>query len=148
MGRSIPILTSMSTDTYFGRPCKEGHTLRRADNHGCIECARVRSAQYAKKNSKIVTARAIAWAKANPQRVTEISRKHRGLPPPTRPEPKFCENCGNLPGGRGGKMHLDRDKVTGKFRGWLCFNCNTSIGKLGDNIAGLLRALGYLLNAS
>lgn len=30
----------------------------------------------------------------------------------------------------------------------LCFDCNTSIGKLGDNIEGLQRALRYLEKAS
>jgi len=40
---------------------------------------------------------------------------------------------------------LDHDHDTGKFRGWLCRNCNQGIGKLGDNIEGLTRAVKYLL---
>ena len=31
-----------------------------------------------------------------------------------------------------------------KFRGWLCRNCNTGIGMLGDSIIGLKRAVRYL----
>lgn len=39
---------------------------------------------------------------------------------------------------------LDHDHRTGAVRGVLCFDCNTAIGKLGDNVAGLRRALSYL----
>ena len=31
-----------------------------------------------------------------------------------------------------------------EHRGWLCANCNTAIGKLGDDIEGVLKALDYL----
>jgi len=65
----------------------------------------------------------------------------KGLPVPTRPEPRECECCG-----RTSKRHLALDHCheTGVFRGWLCFDCNTGVGKLGDNEQGLLRALKYL----
>lgn len=33
---------------------------------------------------------------------------------------------------------------TGKVRGLLCFNCNTGIGKLKDDIELLKRAVEYL----
>lgn len=39
---------------------------------------------------------------------------------------------------------LDHDHETGNFRGWLCRNCNQGIGKLGDNIQGLQKAMAYL----
>jgi hypothetical protein len=39
---------------------------------------------------------------------------------------------------------LDHNHETGKFRGWLCDNCNTGIGKLGDTVEGLERAIAYL----
>lgn len=42
------------------------------------------------------------------------------------------------------KLHFDHDHDTGKFRGWLCIKCNTSIGHLGDSVAGLQRAITYL----
>lgn len=43
-------------------------------------------------------------------------------------------------------MCFDHDPVTHEHRGWLCQNCNTAIGKLGDNVEGLTKALHYLLN--
>jgi hypothetical protein len=40
--------------------------------------------------------------------------------------------------------HVDHDHATGKVRGLLCTDCNTSLGKLGDGEQGLLRALAYV----
>jgi hypothetical protein len=66
-----------------------------------------------------------------------------GLPEPTRPEPTNCECCKrNRNPAR--SFSLDHDHPTGKFRGWLCYSCNSAIGKLGDNLAGLMRAVEYL----
>ena len=39
---------------------------------------------------------------------------------------------------------VDHDHETGFFRGWICRNCNQGIGKLGDDIEGLSKALDYL----
>lgn len=44
------------------------------------------------------------------------------------------------------RLAIDHDHVTGKIRGLLCFKCNTAIGKLGDDISGLEKALKYLKN--
>jgi Recombination endonuclease VII len=43
-----------------------------------------------------------------------------------------------------GRLHLDHDHATGAFRGWLCMCCNTAIGKLGDTVEGLNRAVAYI----
>ena len=40
--------------------------------------------------------------------------------------------------------NFDHDPVSGKFRGWICSDCNTGLGKLGDNIEGLQKAIDYL----
>ena len=36
---------------------------------------------------------------------------------------------------------IDHDHDTGEFRGWLCNNCNTGLGAMGDTIEGLERAI-------
>ena len=36
---------------------------------------------------------------------------------------------------------------TNKVRGLLCFDCNTGLGKLGDNLEGLSKAIKYLENS-
>ena len=45
-------------------------------------------------------------------------------------------------------LHWDHCHETLKHRGWLCANCNTGIGKLGDNITGVMQALAYLGNVN
>jgi hypothetical protein len=50
-----------------------------------------------------------------------------------------CELCGSKE-----KLNYDHCHDTMKFRGVLCWNCNASIGKLGDDVAGLQRAVDYL----
>lgn len=72
-------------------------------------------------------------------------RQSAGRPEPTRKMPAKCECCGGATNGNG-RLHVDHNHVTGKFRGWLCSNCNTGIGKLGDNIDGIKAALRYLEN--
>ncbi|QES52697.1 recombination endonuclease VII [Streptomyces venezuelae] len=41
-------------------------------------------------------------------------------------------------------VHVDHCHETGKVRGVLCFNCNSAIGKLGDDPDTLRRAISYL----
>lgn len=53
----------------------------------------------------------------------------------------FCDCCGEK---SNRSLHLDHNHNPLKFRGFLCINCNQGIGKLGDNIKGLNRAIKYL----
>ena len=57
------------------------------------------------------------------------------------PKPDFCNCCH-------GKEFLQRDHLHGTFifRGYLCRNCNTGIGGLGDTLEGVLQAAVYLEN--
>lgn len=41
-------------------------------------------------------------------------------------------------------LHVDHSHETGKVRGLLCLPCNVALGMLGDNEAGLQRALEYV----
>jgi len=40
---------------------------------------------------------------------------------------------------------VDHDHLTGEFRGHICPLCNQGIGKLGDSVEGVMKALLYLL---
>ncbi|MFG3359405.1 endonuclease VII domain-containing protein [Streptomyces griseofuscus] len=40
--------------------------------------------------------------------------------------------------------HVDHCRKTGRVRGVLCFNCNSAIGKLGDDPDAVRRAAAYL----
>jgi hypothetical protein len=64
---------------------------------------------------------------------------HKEVPPPTG----ICQLCSKT-----AKLVLDHDHETGKFRGWLCNSCNVGLGNLGDNMAGLIRAMTYLNGSS
>lgn len=55
-------------------------------------------------------------------------------------KPDNCQCCGK----ETKNLVVDHCHNTGNFRGWLCRNCNSGIGKLGDTESGLLRALMYL----
>ena len=79
---------------------------------------------------------------------SDVLRKQRirnwiakGMPVPTRPEPTHCELCGEL---LKRVPHLDYDRATLVFRGWLCRRCNTGLERLGDDASNLHRAIDYL----
>ena len=52
-----------------------------------------------------------------------------------------CACCGKT----GTKKYFDHCHDRKKFRGWICNECNTGIGKLGDTLAGIRMAESYLL---
>lgn len=41
-------------------------------------------------------------------------------------------------------IQLDHCHKTGLFRGWLCKECNISMGNLGDDINGIMRVIKYM----
>jgi hypothetical protein len=56
------------------------------------------------------------------------------------PEGTECGICKSIDK----KLVFDHCHTTNKFRDYLCDPCNRSMGVLGDNVDGLLRALNYL----
>ena len=56
----------------------------------------------------------------------------------------LCQLCNGKPVGIGNTLHVDHNHVTGKIRGLLCSNCNTSLGGFQDNQEVLLKAIDYL----
>jgi transposase len=64
--------------------------------------------------------------------------KDRGIKRPPIGTP--CDNCGKSTK----KLIYDHCHETEEFRGWLCYQCNTAIGNLGDNLEGLMQAVRYL----
>lgn len=56
-----------------------------------------------------------------------------------------CAICRSKPEG-GRRLAIDHCHRTGRVRGLLCDLCNTALGKLGDTVEGVTRALKYLKN--
>jgi hypothetical protein len=62
----------------------------------------------------------------------------------TAPKDTICGIC-NKPASKGNNIVFDHCHLSNTFRGYCCNSCNRSMGVLGDNVDGLLRALNYLL---
>lgn len=84
------------------------------------------------------------WAVDNREKERERSWRKQGLPEPTRPRSENCDCCGRPEWLETRAFALEHDHVTGAFRGWLCWHCNTGLGLLGDSVEGLEKALAYL----
>lgn len=57
-----------------------------------------------------------------------------------------CAICQKPPTqtGRGKRLHVDHCHESNIVRGLLCIHCNRALGSLGDNLAGVMRAVRYL----
>ena len=73
--------------------------------------------------------------------VKKHSKIRSGLHKIAPPKPEFCELCGKVPF----KWCLDHDHSDDSFRGWICEPCNTGLGKLGDNLDSVIKAVNYLI---
>lgn len=55
-----------------------------------------------------------------------------------------CAICGAPQSELKRRLAVDHNHITGQIRGLLCFRCNASIGKFGDDPEMLLKAVSYL----
>ena len=102
---------------YKNRHTDNGYRLM--TNTNCVVCQKIRSKERA-----------------------AIKKKFKNIKPPEFGE--LCECCGK-PVTR--NWQLDHCHDTGDFRGWLCKQCNTGLGNLGDNLQSLQLAVEYLQRA-
>lgn len=102
---------------YQHRHTNDGYRLM--TNTNCISCTKRRSKER-----------------------SAIKKKFKSL---KRPEyGNLCECC-QKPVYR--NWQLDHCHETGDFRGWLCKQCNTGLGNLGDNLQSLELVVKYLQRA-
>ena len=72
---------------------------------------------------------------------TVINKEQRDVKKKAPPKPDRCACCHR-------EKILQIDHIHGStiFRGWLCRNCNTGMGGLGDDLKGVLQGAVYLEN--
>ena len=86
-----------------------------------------------------------AWRAANPrdpqeQAIYYSKRLEAQELVAGRPKPKQCEVCGSS----SARIHFDHCHVSGRFRGWLCHQCNVALGMVRDSEWRLLALVDYL----
>ena len=98
---------------------KDGYRLRRPE---CYDCTKL-----------------VAKGK---QEATKIA-KQMGIKLKA-PEGELCSICNKL-GKKGDMLVFDHCHIRNIFRGYCHNSCNRSLGVLGDDIDGMLRAINYLM---
>ena len=73
---------------------------------------------------------------------TVNEKEARGAKKNAPPKPERCACCHK----KTKKLQVDHIHGSTTFRGWLCRACNTGMGKLGDDLPGVLQAAIYLEN--
>ena len=120
---------------YRGKTKIEG---KETDTRECKECHEIFPATaFTTKNLRSDG----AWylKKICRQCHTILEKEKREVRKNAPPKPERCECCHKKT-----KLELDHIHGTTIFRGWLCKVCNSGMGKLGDNLEGLLQAAVYL----
>ncbi len=55
----------------------------------------------------------------------------------------LCAVCGISENELTRRLHIDHDHISGKFRGWLCTNCNCALGLMKDSCELLTKLALY-----
>ena len=74
------------------------------------------------------------------QCVTVIDQELRVARKNAPPKPERCDCCHK----KEEKLQIDHLHGSNTFRGWLCRNCNSGMGTLGDSLEGILQAAIFL----
>lgn len=104
------------------------------------------SRMYGKKHSEQTKIKMRDSAKLkNQMRGTKISDRAKLEEIAGRPIPNNCEICGAEASSFKKRLHFDHSHKTGRFRGWICNNCNWVLGLVKDNKEVLQQLIEYLL---
>jgi hypothetical protein len=109
------------------------------------------------KGKAIITRGTAKWQSKNRYKMTAAQCVYRARTPnyyrtvvrvqlykPTYPEPECCEGCGIPFAATKKGSCMDHDHMTGKFRGYLCCNCNWALGHAKDSRVILQLLIDYL----
>lgn len=118
------------------RICRVEKSLIR-DFHLCSSEKTIEGKRYpAKYRSECKVCRR-KGGKACASAASKLMKKYKMKRPPIGTP---CQNCRK----RDEMLVFDHCHKTDAFRGWLCYQCNSAIGNLGDDLKGLQRAAKYL----
>lgn len=116
------------------------------------EKVRIDGRVYKKANPEKIRERNRAWNTANPAKRLAANWRFLGIQftldeyqALLAAQAGICAICAKPPTDR--NLAVDHCHTTGMIRGLLCIPCNTGLGKLGDSVEGLERALAYLRRA-
>lgn len=100
-------------------------------------------------------AQQVAWQATVPDYVRRKNLKHNHDITPEQFDDLLAAQNGKCaccftsePGGSHGIFNVDHNHETGQIRGLLCWDCNVAIGKLGDTLEGVERAVAYMRRAA
>jgi hypothetical protein len=133
---SIQRGTRRKMNFYFrGKTKIEG---KESDMRECKECHKILPSM-AFNTHTLRSNGAFALKKECRECHTVVKREEREVRKKAPPTPNLCNCCH-------GNKSLQIDHIHGStiFRGWLCRNCNTGMGALGDTLEGVLQAAIYL----
>lgn len=105
---------------------------------------------YRRKNQRYYTLWQIRWNKAHPHSIKNIWLKTRyGITlddylKMQRKQKGLCAICYKTPKQNGKNLSVDHCHKTGRVRGLLCVDCNTSLGRMKDSPKLLRKAAKYL----
>jgi len=136
--------------------CKQCQSARQQEGYRRSRERRLAvAAEYRAANRELLAAKRLTYYHRN--RESELARmraaalKHEyGLSPEQYmdildQQGGVCALCGRPPKSK--SLSVDHDHETGQIRGLLCPPCNSALGRLGDAIDGLHRAVAYLETA-
>jgi hypothetical protein len=117
------------------KPVTDFYKQRQYRTSKCIACLKLeRSGEY----SRLKPQKKAQYAEAS--RIRAYGLDNAKLIDLMLSQDFCCAICGDPME----KMNIDHCHESGKVRGLLCVACNTGLGKLGDNVDGLMRAVRYL----
>lgn len=134
----------------------------------CRPCANDRSAKRRQDEPEVVNANFRRWYSRNQKAHAERVKRSEEKNPSGRHNSHLlrtygisieeynailerqgggCAICEAKPEDGRNRFAVDHCHATGKVRGVLCHGCNGALGKFGDSIAGLMKAIEYLKGA-
>jgi len=120
----------------------------------CADCKNKGGAIWYKKNKKTRAVKAKSYYQKNKHKFSKQARANKlkkydltfeKVEELLQNQNHVCLICNRTEPRYNRKLRLDHNHKTGKFRGFLCNNCNTGLGMFEDNPDFLYKAIEYLL---